>query len=166
MNYFDTKMLLMRDARKLGICKEGYEDMRAKADIQSLVGYYVAHPDWCMSRAFPDLDTLRQHKDVLAENGVFVDTHFDEDNPPLLNERQVYMFHHCTGTIQIGLNVDKALIPMIYFGNGCSMTILPDKSYDVEVSIYVPLYVFGGNTIRPQDTKYVMFSKCRKGFKE
>jgi hypothetical protein len=54
-----------------------------------------------------------------------------------------YVFHNCTGTIRVGLNLEKKIIPMLYFANGCRMEVKGDSP----VLVRVPFYVFGNNEI-------------------
>ncbi len=134
----------MQDARSNGICVDGYDYMR-KSSIESLVRYYKANPDWCMERNYPALDILRKDFDneKLQDFGIFIDHTFKGE---LLDKHQVYIFHNCKGRILTALNYDAEIIPMLYFANGCNMTIDCDQ-HNV-LPIRVPLYIFGENNIK------------------
>ena len=134
----NLKQDLMSAARDKDICKDGYKEMRTR-DINSLIDYYIANPDWCMERDFPDIHTLRENFGNLGDKGIHVDKNFEGER---LDGRLVYIFHNCTGKIRVGLNIDKAVIPMLYFGNGCDMDVL------VEDDVIVPFYIIGDNDVR------------------
>ena len=132
----DIQKKLLLTAHEKGICADGYRQMLESADTDALIDYYVVNPDWCLERNFPDLETLREHFADAGEKGVFVDRTF---NGELLNDLQAYVFHNCKGTIKVGMNVDKCIIPMLYFANGCNITVSCDIPY--LLPIRVPLYV-------------------------
>lgn len=144
----------MNTARAKGICAEGYEQMR-RGDIDALVSYYVDNPDWCIERDYPTLDFLYEHFSDIEDKGVFVGKTFHGE---LLNEKQAYIFHDCKGTIKVGLNVEKAIIPMLYAANGCRLKIMgigQTKRSRAEV----PVYAFGKNDISAKDNAYVKFTR-------
>lgn len=151
----------MEAARSGGICSEGFLTMKHTHSLGELVDYYVANPDWCMERDYPSLDVLREHFAHIESKGVFVDKHFKGE---LLNERQAYIFHNCRGTIKVGLNVDKSLIPMLYVGNGCRLCIVGTgevRSRRKAMSVRVPVYIFGKNDVTARSNDYVTFVKYK-----
>lgn len=154
----DLKERLMEEARAKGICAEGYGTMRTD-DIDALVDYYIQNPDWAMERDYPTLAVLREHFSNIEDKGVFVGKTFHGE---LLNERQAYIFHNCRGTVRVGLNIGKAIIPMLYVANGCRMRIVgagdaePRRSDERTI---VPIYSFGKNDISAHDNKYVKFQR-------
>ncbi|MDE6009331.1 MAG: hypothetical protein K2G90_09005 [Muribaculaceae bacterium] len=176
----DIRKELLHTAHEKGICADGYRQMLESADIDALIEYYTAQPDWCLERNFPDLETLREHFADAGDKGVFVDRTF---NGELLNERQVYVFHNCKGKIKVGLNLEKAIIPMIYLANGCRMRIegvaglspndkplagtgrlgnLPPiravgKPPSHNLPIRVPIYLFGKNDVTAESDENVEF---------
>ena len=157
----DIRKELLHTAHEKGICADGYRQMLESADIDALIEYYTAQPDWCLERDFPDLEMLREHFADAGEKGVFVERAFKGE---LLNERQAYVFHNCKGTIKVALNVEKAVIPMIYLANGCRMRIEGVADEKIRASaltqslagvgrvgklppIRVPIYLFGENAV-------------------
>lgn len=151
----NLKEVLINTAHVKGICAEGYKHMLESADVEAMVEYYIANPDWCLERNFPDLRTLRNHFADVSNKGVFVDRTFDGE---LLNDLQTYIFHNCKGTIKVGLNVDKAIIPMLYLANGCRLRIVGVGDVVPKVPSEVPIYVFGKNDYSAKDNKYVEFN--------
>lgn len=156
-NNFDLKQLLIDGACKKGICSPGLSMMQDAADIDSLIDYYLANPDWCLERSFPTLPFLRENFSGIEDKGVFVCKTFRGE---MLNEKQVYIFHKCRGTIKVGLNVDKGIIPMLYLANGCRMRIVGvGTGKHVKSPSVVPVYMFGRNDMSARDNKYVVFRK-------
>lgn len=150
----NLKEILINTAHAKGICAEGYKQMLESADIGEMTEYYVANPDWCMERNFPSLVMLREHFADCGDKGVFVDRTFHGE---LLNDLQTYIFHNCKGTIKVGLNVDKAIIPMLYLANGCRLRIIGTGDVVPKKQSEVPVYVFGKNDLSARDNKYVEF---------
>lgn len=154
----DIKTELIEKARELGICKDGFSTM-GHADIDGLISYYIANPDWCMERDFPSLPCLQANFSDIEDKGVFVDRAFDGE---LLNGRQVYIFHNCKGKIRVAMNEDEALIPMFYFANGCRMIVKGEPSGKWQrVPVTVPLYEFGKNDISAHDNGFVRYRRYK-----
>lgn len=131
------KETLMKGARENGICAEGYNEMR-NFSLDELVDYYIKNPDWCMERDFPGIRMLASTFSNCRDKGIFIkDTFFGET----MDELQAYIFHNCKGEIETRLNVEKAIIPMFYFANGCDMHIHCGEN------IKIPIYIFGHNHI-------------------
>jgi hypothetical protein len=137
------------------MCEDNRAYLSACETKEDAIRLYKQTIDWALEESYPDIDFLRKEFCDQESQGLFVDHHFDGE---VLNEHQVYVFHHCTGTIRVGLNIAKKLIPMCYFANDCDITILgidderilPDR---------VPLYVFGKNKIVAESTHLVEFRK-------
>lgn len=119
MEILELKEALMQDAKADGICAEGYGKMRGY-DRDELINYYLTNPDWCLQRRFPSIRLLRTEFSDIEDRGVFVEKKF---NGETLDRKQVYVFHHCEGKIKVAMDYDNAVIPMLYFANGCKITI-------------------------------------------
>lgn len=160
MNTEGLKEVLVKEARAKGICMDGYSYMN-RNDIDALIDYYITHPDWCLERNYPSLAYLKEHFSNIEDRGVYVGHTFHGE---LLNERQAYIFHNCKGTIKVGLNVKKVIIPMLYFANGCRIHIVgtgdikPKKESERTI---VPLYIFGQNDISARDNRYVKYTRYK-----
>ena len=96
------------------------------------------------------METLRRDFSDCEADGIFVDKHFHGE---LLTSHQVYVFHNCTGTIRTGLNVERRIIPMLYFANGCNMDVKAVS--DTAPKVRVPLYVFGPNRIGAEQSENI-----------
>lgn len=157
MNKIQLKEMLMEEARRGGICAEGYGLMRGY-DRDELIAYYVANPDWCMERDFPSLEILRSEFSDCEDKGVFVGKTF---NGEVFSDKQVYIFHDCKGQIRVGWDMDNAVIPMLYFANGCDITIVSDGKINT-LPIQVPVYSFGENWIEAISDTEVVFKLYNK----
>jgi hypothetical protein len=159
------KPYLQRLAREHRMCADNRAYLSACETKEDAIRLYKQTIDWALEEEYPDLDFLRKEFANQQSQGIFVDHNFDGE---ILNEHQVYVFHNCAGTIRVGLNFAKKIIPMLYFANNCNMTILgiegerifPDR---------VPLYIFGDNNINAEnsDTMEVRIfkHKVKKGGK-
>ena len=52
---------------------------------------------------------------------------------------QAYICHDCKGTIKVAMDYDNAVIPMLYFANGCRMRVECEQKNDPAIN--VPLYI-------------------------
>ena len=151
---------LINTARAKGICPNGYKQMLESTDANAMVDYYVAEPDWCLERSFPSLAMLTESFANCEDKGVFVNKTFHGE---VLNDLQTYIFHNCKGTIKVGLNVEKAIIPMLYLANGCRLRIVGVGEIKPKTPSEVPVYVFGKNDYSARDNKYVEFNIYKHG---
>lgn len=159
----DLKHEILKQGREREICLDGYNHIAHAATLGDILDYYLTIPDWCLERAFPDIHTIRANFSDCQDHGIYVDHHFDGE---LLNERQIYVLHHCTGTIRVGLNVDLAIIPMLYIANGCKLKVIgvgenpPRERRHGSVRYIptrVPVYTFGDNYCKTVNNRYVHF---------
>lgn len=142
------KPYLQHLAREHRMCADNRAYLSACETKEDAIRLYKQTIDWALEEGYPDLDFLRKEFADQQSQGLYVDHYFDGE---ILNEHQVYVFHNCSGTIRVGLNLSKKIIPMLYFANNCDMTILgiegerifPDR---------VPLYIFGKNKINASNS--------------
>lgn len=156
----NLKEILMEQARAKGICADGYREMRAD-EIDRLVDFYIENPDWCLERDFPSMEMLREHFADLEDKGVFVGKTF---NGELLNDKVAYVFHGCKGTVKVGLNVEKGIIPMLYVANRSRLRFVGVGDYDPQNPrdrSVVPVYSFGKNDISAHENRYVRFNRFK-----
>lgn len=143
----------MAEARAKGICLDGFEKIRS-GDRDEMIEYYLKIIDWSLERSFPDLHVLTESFADCEDKGIFVGKTFHGE---LLNDLQTYVFHKCKGTISVGLNVDKAIIPMLYLANGCRLHIMGVGDIKPRKRSEVPIYTFGKNDVSARDNRYVKF---------
>lgn len=154
MNDKKLKETLIAIAQSKGICEPGNERM-LRSDRAALIDYYLEMPDWCLERDFPDLHTLTDEFADCEDKGVFVNKTFHGE---LLNDLQTYIFHNCRGTIKVGLNVDKSLVPMLYLANNCHLRIVGVGEVIPRRPCEVPVYLFGRNQHSAKGNRYVKFN--------
>jgi len=137
------KKQLRHEASAHHMCAENRHLLEDVEDRGDAIALYKKTIDWALEENYPDLDTIRKYFSDCEVYGIFVDKHF---NGELLSDHQCYVFHNCTGTIRTGLNLERKIIPMLYFANGCNMLIegVPNSVLQVRV----PLYVFGPNIVK------------------
>lgn len=153
----DWKKRIEKEAQSNGICAEYAALIDRASSKESLIDLYKRGIDWCLENDCPSLQSLRQEASGFERLGIFIDHHFDGE---LLNDQQVYVFHNCTGTIRVGLNVERKIIPMLYFANGCEMTTLHGGTKGLAVR--VPIYIFGDNRITSESSEDVVFKIYKK----
>lgn len=148
----DWKRQLRREASAHGMCLENREALSSVDSLDDAVSLYKKTIDWALEEGYPNFGTLQRFFSDCGNLGVFVNREFHGD---LLNAQEVYVFHHCSGFIRVGLNVERRIIPMLYFANGCDMAVKPGGPSNL--SIRVPLYIFGNNVIKASSSGDVIF---------
>lgn len=138
---------LRKEASAHHMCAENRLALESISDKASAIALYKKTIDWALEEGYPCMDTLRRDFSDCEAYGIFVDKHF---NGELLDDQAVYVFHNCTGTIRTGLNVKKRIIPMLYFANGCDMSVKGVPGQNLQAR--VPLYVFGDNRIAAEQS--------------
>lgn len=142
------------------MCAENRFALDSVNHIWEAIELYKKTVDWALEEGYPALTTLRKYFSDCDAYGIYVDQEFHDD---ILKDHQVYVFHNCRGTIRTGLNLEKKIIPMMYFANGCDMTV-KSASSDGR-SIRVPLYVFGQNRISAEQSDDIYCVTYRKEVK-
>lgn len=137
------KRHLQREARLHRMCADNQAYLNACENKEDAIRLYKQTIDWALEEDYPDIDFLRKEFADQQSQGIYIDQHFDN---VVLNDQQVYVFHNCTGTIRVGLNLEKEIIPMCYFANGCCMTVLGLEGERM-IPDRVPLYLFGENVV-------------------
>ena len=143
---------LRREASAHGMCSENREALASVESLGEAIALYKKTIDWALEEGYPNFGTLQRYFSDCGDYGVFVNKDFHGD---LLIDDKVYVFHHCTGWIRTGINMQKRIIPMLYFANNCDMTLRSGGPSDLEVR--VPLYIFGGNIVKIDASGNVVF---------
>lgn len=144
----NAKDELLRQAREQGACEQGREVVRGyKRD--KMIETYLRTIDWSLECGFPSMELMRREFSDCEADGIYVDKTFDGE---LFAQKQVYVFHNCKGRIRVAMDYDNAVIPMLYFANGCEMEVICDQ--ENTPAIKVPLYVVddGSCAIQAADT--------------
>lgn len=129
------------------MCKSNRIALESVSDRHEAIALYLRTIDWALEENYPKLPTIREFFADCENEGVFVDRHFHGE---ILNALPVYVFHNCTGTIRTGLNTKEKVIPMLYFANGCDVSVWASDT--LGLGTRVPLYVFGDNKVLPEQS--------------
>lgn len=150
----DIKKELLREAQRKGMCLPNLKGIAESNNVGDLAALYLKTIDWALENNFPNLATLRRNFSDMDSYGIFVDKVFHGEE---LCDKQTYVFHRCSGHIKVAMSYNEAIIPMLYFANDCHLKITCEQ---VNVGgLYVPLYIFGDNTIQAEDSTNVTFRK-------
>lgn len=145
------KTQLRRQASARHMCEENRLALEGVASKEEAVALYLKTIDWALEEGYPRLDTLREYFADCEPYGVYIDRHF---NSTLFLDKKVYVFHHCSGKIRVGLNRSKSIIPMIYLANGCNLEIKAADNLGLRTR--VPIYNFGENRVLAEDSENIV----------
>lgn len=122
------------------MCEEKRHALEQMQSTSDAVALYLGSLEWALGENYPTIEELRENfsPKELEIYGIYIDREFHGER---LYGKQRYVFHNCRGTIRTGLNTELALIPMMYFANGCEMSVRSFEHYPSPV--HVPLYVYG-----------------------
>lgn len=155
--YPSWKEYLLRMGRLDSMCLENIEALRSCQTKEEAISLYKKTADWALEKNYPSIEFIRKEFCGYESEGLFIDKVF---HGALLNDHQCYVFHNCSGHIAVDINIEKRIIPMLYFANGCNLCVTRAESPQ-SLSIKVPLYIYGDNTITAKDTDNITFT--RKG---
>lgn len=144
------KRQVRREASAHHMCEENRDALSSVETKEEAVELYKKTIDWALEEGYPCLDTLRREFSDCEDCGLFVGKHFEGE---LLDEQKVYVFHQCTGEIRVGLNVEKRIIPMLYFANDCNMSVKSSGSSPMSFLVRVPCYIFGQNIVSVENSE-------------
>lgn len=150
----EVNKILLSEAKAHKVCKTGYERMLS-CDLDGLVDYYKEMPDWCLERSFPDFKTLKHNFSGYERKGIYIGKKFHGE---VFKGLQSYIFHRCSGVINVEMDYERAIIPMLYFANGCQIKVTCRQKENNGCPIKVPVYIFGRNEVIARDNKYVNFT--------
>lgn len=145
------------------MCADNRAYLSACETKEDAIRLYKQTIDWALEEGYPDLDFLRKEFSDQQSQGIYIDHNFEGD---ILNEHQVYVFHNCKGTIRVGLNIAKKIIPMCYFANNCDMAILGIENEYGFMPDRVPLYIFGENKIDATNSNSIEVRIYQSGVKD
>lgn len=149
----ELKEILMHEARQKGICVDGFKEMRS-SDRRELIEYYLRTIDWSLERNYPSLDFIRANFPDCEDYGIFLDKTFDGDE---FSGRQTYVFHNCKGRINVAMDYDNAIIPMLYFANDCDIVVGCEQTKNIP-PIRVPVTIFGESNVFVETSRYAIFT--------
>lgn len=133
------------------MCRENRDALDSVTTKGEAIALYKKTIDWALEEGYPNFALIQREFSDCESDGIFVNKEFHGE---LLNAHQVYVFHNCTGTVRVGLNLKERIIPMLYFANGCDMDIkgVPGSASQIRV----PLYVFGNNRVGGEQSEHII----------
>ena len=140
------KERLLQLAKADNICVDGYRRV-VGSNRQEMIAYYKQMIDWCLERNYPDYAILQEHFSDCEDEGIYIGKEF---NGEIFSSQQVYVFHNCKGTINVQMDYENEIIPMLYFANKCDMRVI--CTLENIIPIRVPLYIFGENCVESNDS--------------
>ena len=151
------KKELTKQAREKKMCADNRAYLSCCENIHDVVRYYKQTIDWALEKDYPTLDVVRREFIGLESEGIYVDHVF---NGEILKEHQVYVLHNCKGLLKLELNVETAINPIIYLGNGCDI-IIEGLIINKPTSTKYSIVSFGDNIIKTINVEKVEY-KIRK----
>ena len=110
---------------------------------------------WALQERYPTKEDLLSFasKEVLAKNGVFIDTEFDGER---IDSHICCVFLNCKGRISTGLNLAKKVIPMLYLSEGSDLEVAVDDFLIKPI----PVELYYGSRIASADMDKLSVKDC------
>lgn len=120
------------------LCSNYRAPLERCTDLRQAARLYKSCISWALQERYPTKEELLKMatKEELAENGIYIDTHFDGE---IVNDFLCCVFIGCTGIIKTGFNKDKKIIPMLYFSENTDLRVVLSGE-DILGKIPVELY--------------------------
>lgn len=134
-------------------CRDGYRELLSCATKEDLIAYYKRGYQWCLEHGVPDIDVIKREFPEYDDGNIFVGKRFNGETIKV----QTAILHNCTGMLNVEMDYEDAVIPMLYFANGCDIQVVCRQKN--EPPIKVPLYIFGENSIDAKDTEDIIFNR-------
>lgn len=88
---------LARRAKKEGICKPWYDELKSLQDKKAMIEMYLKGIDFCLANNYPENDFIRKHfKGEMEQFGVFLD-----DRISIANPRKCVCLGNTSGRVEI-----------------------------------------------------------------
>lgn len=110
---------------------------------------------WALQERYPTKDDLLAFatKETLAENGVYIDMTFDGER---IDSHICCVFLSCKGWISTGLNIEKAIIPMLYLSDGSDLSIEVNDA----ISNPIPVELYYGSRVTSPEMAKLSIKDC------
>lgn len=131
----DWKQGLIQKAEAYNMCSPYMNALKKVSDKKAALRLYKAGLDGALEHNYPDIDFIRNtfSKSELESFGIYVDRKF---NGEIINNHIFQVFHNCSGSIKIELNLEKIIIPTLYLANNTELFVDIDKSIDISVYLF------------------------------
>lgn len=126
------------------LCDNYRRPLEQCATAAQAIRLYKNCISWALQERYPTKEDLLAFADAktLAENGVYVDMEFDGQR---IDNHICCVFLNCTGKIHVGLNLQKKIIPMLYFSEGSKIEASADadlKRGSIPVELYYNSHIY------------------------
>lgn len=147
------KVIEMADTRIINysgrsLCENYRNPLERCETAAQAIRLYKNCISWALQERYPTKEDLLAFasKETLAENGVYVDTEFNGER---IDSHICCVFLNCKGWISTGLNLDKAIIPMLYLSDSSDLKVKVDDGllHPVSAELYYGSRI-GGNRKR------------------
>ncbi|WP_290437737.1 hypothetical protein [Muribaculum intestinale] len=147
------KVIKMADTRIINysgksLCENYRNPLERCETAAQAIRLYKNCISWALQERYPTKEDLLAFasKETLAENGVYIDTTFDGER---IDSHICCVFLGCKGWISTGLNLDKAIIPMLYLSEGSDLKVKVNEGllHPIPVELYYGSRI-GGNRKR------------------
>lgn len=152
MDWNKGEVMRMADSRKITysgatLCANYRGPLERCETAAQAIRLYKNCISWALQERYPTKEDLLAFasKETLAENGVYIDMEFHGER---IDNHICCVFLNCTGKITTGLNVEKAIIPMLYLCEDSSLEIQVDEGLlnPIPVELYYGSKVGGNRT--------------------
>lgn len=138
------------------MCNENLSALRDCPDKPTAINLYKKTIDWALENDYPTLYDIRTFFGDCEEYGIYVDADLSSVTASRL---QSYVFHTCYGTLNVEMDYENRIIPMLYFANNCDVEVVCRQHN--EPPIRVPIYTTAANSVVAKNTDNVEFKKYR-----
>lgn len=166
------KVIEMADTRIINysgrpLCDNYRNPLESCETPAQAIRLYKTCISWALQEKYPTKDDLLAFtsKETLAENGVYTNTEFNGER---IDNHICCVFLNCKGRISTGLNVEKAIIPMLYLSDGSELEITVDDvlRHPIPVELYYGSKISGnGKLLSIKDCNHLT-TKDNVGFSE
>lgn len=161
-NWSEIKQNLLRQGKIKSMCNDNLSALRKCDAREDAIALYKKTIDWGLENNYPPLSFLRDNfaNRQSEDCGVYVSRKLDVT----VSSLQSYVFHDCKGVVNAEMDYDSCTIPMLYFANGCDVTVTcrqPNAR-----AIRIPIYATDDCRIKVKKTSNAMFTIYKIQVKE
>lgn len=160
MDWKKDDVLKMADSRIItysgkSLCENYRKPLEKCETPEQAIRLYKNCIGWALQERYPTKEDLLSYasKETLAENGIYIDTTFNGER---IDDRICCVFLNCKGTISTGLNIEKAIIPMLYLSDGTELDIKVDDC----LLNPIPVELYYGSRANSTDMSRLNIKDC------
>lgn len=117
------------------ICMPFYQAVHQCQTAAQAIRLFKTEISWALQTQYVTAKDLLTFTDsqTLGDNSVFIDKTFNNER---IDNHVCCVFLNCRGSIRVGLNVAKAIIPMLYLSENSELTITVEDNVTVPCELY------------------------------